>query len=167
MGEVLKNKGFYYIGNADFYFTETPNYTIFRPIDSIQTEINRVLSLFNAYTIGIHIRQTDHEIAKSVSPVELFIEKMQAEVSRHHEVNFFLATDEPKIEEELQQLFKGKILTYSTDKARTSVTGIQQALADLFLLSRATKIWGSYFSSFSEMAEKLHGSPLEIIQENN
>ena len=64
----------------------------------------------------------------------------------------------------LKKLFGNKIISFSAHKDRNSAIGIQDALADLFLLSKTSRIWGSFYSSFSEIAAKLNKTPLEIIQ---
>jgi len=161
--EVLK-KGFFYKGNADFYFAEKNNYAIFQPVAALENKISAIADTFSENTIGIHIRGTDNMAAKSKSTTALFIDKINLELTKNPKANFFLATDEPATEQLLREKFEGKLITFSTHKDRDSTIGIREALIDLFLLSKTGKIYGSFYSSFSEMASKLNNATMEVVK---
>ena len=63
-----------------------------------------------------------------------------------------------------KNLFPGKILTYKKEFSRTDVKGVQDAVIDLYSLAASCKIYGSYFSSFSDIAARIGDIPLKVIR---
>ena len=47
---------------------------------------------------------------------------------------------------------------------RDSIEGIKGGVAEMFILSRTKKIYGSFLSSYSDMASQISGIPLEILK---
>lgn len=137
--------------------------------DFVIDKINSISSTFTNYTIGLHIRRTDHAGAIKNSPLSLFIEKMNEEIALHDKnntkTNFFLATDDKETEKELIQLF-GERIIINQNKAfdRDSAKGVQDAFIDVACLSKTSKIYGSHASSFSETAAKMGGIKLIICE---
>lgn len=122
----------------------------------------------NAPTIGIHIRRTDNKTSIANSPVEAFTDIMSRLVENDQKTRFYLATDDELIENELKS--KYNIIphkTFGETKSRDSVTGIMDAYVDMLCLSRCDKIYGSYGSSFSEMAALIGNKPIEIVVKEN
>lgn len=173
----LKNYDSLYIASCfDFeidYFDkysmeqETMNFPFssFIPHASIKDKINQISKEFSSFTIGLHIRRTDHAGAIEHSPLSLFIDKMNEEIDLNEQTNFFLATDDKETEKELIQLFGTKIII-NTEKAfdRDSEKGVQDAFIDVVCLSKTSKIYGSHASSFSETAAKMGMIPLIICE---
>lgn len=60
-------------------------------------------------------------------------------------------------------MYGKRILTNTPPLNRDSLEGMIGAVVDLWSLSRTKKIWGSYYSSYSEMAAILGNINLEII----
>jgi hypothetical protein len=103
--------------------------------------------------IGVHIRRTDHQIAKETSRLEDFVTHMRECLQEQPDISFFLATDDPETESTLKAAFPKKIITFSKSGYRRSERAtIREALVDLLLLSKCDKILGSYYSSFSDYA---------------
>ena len=100
------------------------------------------------------------------SPLEGFIEAMSRDLIADSETNFFLATDDAEVEKVLIKRFPGKIITYKKVYSRQEVKGVQDAMVDLYCLSRTNKIYGSFYSSFSEIASRIENIPLEIIKKS-
>jgi hypothetical protein len=114
-------------------------------------------------TVGVHIRRTDNTISKDNSPTDCFVRAMRRELERDPSVGFYLATDEPREEEMLVQEFGDRIMTYRKRSLdRNSRVGIEDASIDLFNLAACTKIFGSHWSSFSDVAAQL-GSIEKIV----
>jgi hypothetical protein len=112
-------------------------------------------------TVGLHVRRADHDMAIHHSPLEAFVELIHAEIAADPAVRFFLATDSPAEEVDLRERFPSRIRTLpkrSLDRNRREA--IEDAVVDLYCLSRCRKLIGSYDSSFSETAAKLGGIPL-------
>ncbi len=145
----LKNHFFFYWGKI--IPVEQP-YKNLQPVDSILEIINTVTKDFNSKTIGVHIRRTDNENAIKNSPVQLFVEKMSELYNKDHETNFYLATDDPETENYIKSLYPGRVKTYQKELARSSETGIRDAVVDLWALSKTSTVLGSHWSSFSHTA---------------
>ncbi len=112
-------------------------------------------------TVGVHVRRTDHAGAVNHSPLEAFVALMQQEIDRDPDTGFFLATDSPAVETELSGKFPDRILIYPKRSLdRNDQDAIEDAVVDLYRLSKCRKVIGSYDSSFSETAAKLGGVPL-------
>jgi hypothetical protein len=140
-------------------------FAVFKPIRPLQRRIDALTSRFTPQTIGVHVRGTDHPIARIESPLEAFISAMDAELERNPLTSFFLCTDEPAIERDFEARYPGHIFTHSPkDLARTTPAAIADAVIDLFSLSRTQKILGSHRSSFSDVAAKMGGIPLEVVR---
>lgn len=120
--------------------------------------------MFDDQTIGIHIRQTDNFISIDNSPVELFVDKIKEEIKRNINVTFFLATDNPILEDKLIKLFGSKIMVYKKELNRNSQQGITDAVVDMFCLSKTKYIYGSYWSSFSDIASVIGGIDKIILK---
>lgn len=147
------------------YETMTFHFSDLIAHDFIEHKIDEIDGQFTDYTIGLHIRRTDHAGAIEHSPLSLFINKMKEEIALNNETNFFLATDDKETERELIQLF-GERIIINPDKTfnRSSEKGVQDAFIDLSSLSMTKKIYGSHASSFSEMAAKWRSIPLIICE---
>jgi hypothetical protein len=138
-----------------------------KPVAEIERTVNEISAGFNAYTIGVHVRQTDNLQSVQNSPLNLFIDEMKRAVLLETETKFFLATDDLSIEQKLINIFGNRIITYKKDFSRQTMKGIQDAMIDLFSLSKTQKILGSYWSSYSEMASLINGTPLKILKSSD
>ncbi|NJL14566.1 MAG: hypothetical protein HC913_17230 [Microscillaceae bacterium] len=112
-----------------------------------------------ASLVGLHIRRGDHQQARQYSPLKGFIEKMAQEISQNPGVVFYLATDEAAIAQQLARQYKEQLITRFRIRPRHQTAGIKEALIDLYCLAQAQRVYGSYFSSFSEMAARLGQIP--------
>ena len=135
----------------------------FIPIAAIRQRIDQIASRFNPGTIGIHIRRTDHATCIEMSPTALFILRMEAEISRNPAADFFLSTDDAAVEHEMKENFGNRIIACEMEISRQTVPGMQAAVVDLYCLSKTSAIWGSYWSSFSEVAAQIGNKPLLTI----
>lgn len=150
--------------NGRFLLPEEP-YKFFKPVKSIEARVDELSKSFNSHTIGIHIRRTDNQMAIINSPLERFFELMADEKSRNEKVKFYLATDSPESEKKITDRFPGDVIMIQKELRRDKEEGIKDALIDLLCLSRTSKIIGSFWSSFSEVAAEMGKIPL-IIAEN-
>lgn len=135
----------------------------FRPIGPIAEKIREVACKFTSFTVGVHIRRTDHERSKERSPTGVFIARMRDELALQPEATFFVCTDDPEVESAIVAVFGTKVFTYAKEQSRKTVKGMEDAVVDLFCLARTAKIFGSYWSSYSEVAAAIHGVPLEVL----
>jgi len=148
------------------FFSSEPRYDFLTPIPPIQQAIDSVCRSFKERVVGIHVRRTDNRDAKDKSPTHAFLRAMEEEIEIDARTQFFLSTDSPEEEERLKTAFKERIITYTKRTlSRARRTGIQDAVTDLFCLSRTEKIIGSYGSSFTETASKISKIPLFLAQD--
>merc|ERR1712232_392715 len=122
-------------------------------------------------TVSVHVRRTDHAKAIAHSPDELFVREMdawcrggRATSSGAPFTQFFLATDDPAVEEALRDRYAPYLVTYKKrTRSRNLPEGIEDAFVDLLLLARGSEIIGSFKSSYSSMAALYHLVPLRIV----
>ena len=139
-------------------------FKLFIPKPEIQKRINEYSDQFNGKTIGVHIRSTDHAIAMEQSPTILFANRILNDLEQDPAANFFLSTDDPEIEFQLKTRFSHKIITIEKEYSRNSHDGIKDALVDFYCLANTQKIYGSYWSSFSDMAARINGINVEKLR---
>ncbi len=119
---------------------------------------------FTAHTIGIHVRRTDNTLAIEKSPLSLFIDAMYREIELCTETKFYVASDDASCKEELRSIFGKRILTIDTVCNRESIAGMKDAVKEMWILSRTSKIYGCVYSSYAVIASQLNNIPLQILQ---
>lgn len=143
-----------------------PNYPLnrlFRPVPAIEERVQALVPDGAGPVIGVHIRRTDHVEAIRHASVERYVEVMEEELRKRPEVRFYLATDDLQVKDRLLGHFgTGRIITARMALDRDSQAGMEGAVVDLFALSRTEKLFGSYYSSYSEIAAELGGIELII-----
>ena len=155
---VLAHQKTYLSSCRIFYQNSAPNiFSIFKPIPHLQDKIDDLSSSFSENTIGVHIRRTDHIRCIESSPFELYVEKMKAEIEQNSNTNFYLASDSAEEKEKLIQLFGNRIITQHAPVLRNTLDGMQDALVELFVLSKTKKIFGSPYSTYSLTAAEIGG----------
>lgn len=140
---------------------------LFRPTPDILRTVDRITATFNAHTTGIHIRRTDNIQSIRLSPLSLFIARIEEEILQDPKANFYLASDSPDDKAELIRMFENRIHTHPFVTARNSAQGIRDAATELYVLSRTQKILGSAWSSFSEIAAQLTDIPCIILKKES
>lgn len=135
----------------------------FIPVESLRQAIEDRCALFDNHTVGVHVRRTDNVAAIDKSPTCLFVERMKREVDRDENVRFYLATDSDDEKRDFLRLFGNRIITSPMTADRKSVAGMQEALVELYTLSRTDLIIGSAHSTFSETAAQIGGIGCEIL----
>jgi hypothetical protein len=135
----------------------------FEPSDRINLIIENTASLFKNKMIGMHIRRTDHKISTSKSPLYLFENKIDEYLKNHDNVGVFLATDDPDVERYFKDKYSGVVFTHIKSFRRDTTEGMKDAVVDMFLLSKTEKIYGSYWSSYSNIASLLGNIELESL----
>jgi hypothetical protein len=149
-------------------YCDLPDYQLFKPVAAIQKEIDNHVLQFKATTIGIHIRATDHTTAIKNSPFHLFENKIEEELRLNNDTTFFVATDNEDYQNKLLQKFGSeKILFHKKVFRRDQSQGIKDAVVDLFCLSKTSKIYGSYYSSFSYIAGRIGQIPVYAMKEED
>lgn len=157
---VKQNKRSYIAACTYFYKPQAHAFfSLLNPTLALKHRIEENTASFNEHTYGIHIRRTDNTASIALSPTELFINKVEEVITTDNQAEFYLASDSEPDKQQLTQRFPKRIhfLDKSTD--RNSVNGMQDALVELYTLSRTRTLFGSSASSFSETAARLGKVP--------
>lgn len=154
-----------YIASCVYFYPQSirPLFSIFQPIDNIQERIKDITNRFTPNTIGIHIRRTDNIASINQSPTELFIERIKMEMEKDNQCLFYLATDSEEEKARLKNLFGKHVIISPRAADRNSIAGMQDALTELYILSRTKKIFGSMKSSYSETAAQITNINCELL----
>lgn len=165
LSETCKDKKKIYITSYNL-FTPIPPIKFkvtqyFRPQKELAQKINEIVQgQFSMNTIGIHIRRTDNLLAIKNSPIENFIQIMDAEISNNPNTNFYLATDSEDVKRYFIERYGQKIITSTNSLNRNTLEGMRNAIIDLYCLGNTKKIIGSHSSTYSIMASKLYQNQL-------
>lgn len=154
----------------DFYElnTQANFYNLFQPVERLLQRINQITAEWQENMVGVHIRRTDHMPAVNYSKTVDFINKMEQLLESNSNTKFYLSTDDPEIEKSFKLRFGSKVgIVDNKNLSRNIRSGIEDAVIDMFCLSRTNLILGSYSSSFSAVASAIGNVPLEIITQSN
>lgn len=135
----------------------------FHPIAKLQQRIDETTADFHGKVIGVHIRRTDQQRSIQYSPTPMFIARMREEPE---DTRFYLASDDEEVKNELRREFPGRILTLPRKAERGSLSGMEDALVELYTLSRTRKIIGSFGSTYSLTAAAIGRIQVEIIKKD-
>lgn len=149
---------------AEFYKDEFSSYSWLRPVAALQKQIDEFRLKLGDNPIGVHIRRTDNEMSIKYSPLILFEEKIRGELVKNPRQKFFLATDDVPTKIRLLSLFGDSLLTRQDIAVREAENGVRDAAVDLMLLASCSKLYGSYYSSFSEVAAAIGNVRLEQLK---
>ena len=147
-----------YLASCVYFFPPAPDarlFQFFHPVPALQQRIDEVSRTFGNRCVGVHIRRTDNLSSINESPTKLFVDRMQMMIQSDKDTCFYLASDSSEEKSKLKATFGERILTSVTDLSRNSVQGIQDALVELYVLSKTKMILGSVKSSYSETAAQI------------
>ena len=164
MSLLPKNIRNYYIKACNEFSFNAAYLQYLTPVKNVQNLINQEVQYFPDKIIGVHIRRTDNDKSIEESPIYLFVERIKEDLITDPDMQYFLATDDPAVEQQLLELFPLRILRSKKDFSRDSKEGIISAMVDLYCLAATTKIYGSYWSSFSSLAARIGNIPLLVIR---
>ncbi len=135
---------------------------MFVPLPHLQDRIAQVTAHFGTNTIGMHIRRTDNAQSMAHSPVECF-ERIAAQAVQEGK-QIYLATDDEGVLEHFKQTFGQHLLHAPFVGGRDTLQGMEAAVTDLWSLAKTTHIYGSYYSSYSEMAAEIGQVPYTVVR---
>lgn len=136
-----------------------------RPVAAIGDTVRRVHEQFgDAPYLGVQVRThaVSHDKTREASPVEWFQRRLDEIRTAAPDLRFFFSCDVPGVQDDLVARYPGSLGL--TDKGPyNSVSAVQNAVADLYLLASSAYILGPAHSSFVELAVRLanHGIPFE------
>lgn len=99
---------------------------------------------------------------RSRSQVPVFVEKMRQKIRTRKDATFFVAADDTAIMQTLKDYFPGRVDTIKRDCDDRDVSCVVYAMADLLCLAKTRRIYGSNWSSFSEVAGRLSNRRLYL-----
>lgn len=109
--------------------------------------------------VGVSIRYKNaHPKTLEASPLEWFIQRINQIHEQFPGVLFFLSADCKEVGQIIRSSTQAAICQLPRNYRSHQVDGIQEALCELYLLTRTNYILGSYLSSFSDMAGRLRGN---------
>lgn len=145
----------------DFFPKEEFHSELFQLKDKVLFDSE--LIKIDSNTVGVHIRRTDNVWAIENSPLQLFEEKMKKELDNNPDANFYLCSDDDEVKHFFQNdYWQDKVKMPSGSISRNSEDGVIQAACELFALANTRKIFGSYWSSFGEIAARLGNIEIEV-----
>lgn len=148
----------------EFYPFQQHDYrNAFKPSSFVKSVLENILSEFADFTYGFHIRRTDNLESIKYSPVELFLDKAEEILSSDNN-KIFLASDSECVKALFRKKFNNRIITSPFKAQRGTREGMIWGGAEMFALSKTRKIYGSYYSSYSEAAAILGSIPLEQLK---
>ena len=164
----LKPKG---MTERDFRRAKSRFYNSLVPISAVDSVVSKLQERHfkDNDVIGVHIRRTDYysymgKNMSSIAPTGLFVRTMRDILRKNSKTKFFLATDDKNEEQLVGNNLEDAVIVYGKKAMRRStVEGMQDALIDWLLLSRTSRIIGSYRSSFNEEASIINMIELETI----
>lgn len=158
-------RGKVYVSTGHAFCDYSPAYVRrLRPLPHLQQRIDALSADFDAHTVGIHIRRTDHSTAIAESPDSLFVDAIAAAIVADPEARFFLATDDSALKARLAEQFPGRITQQECSGTRSDLRGMEEAVVDLWTLARTSRIIGSFWSSYTDTAAEIGQIPLTIIR---
>lgn len=145
------------------FFFGAQDYQGFKPTPEITRRVD-ALSLTARNVVGVHIRRGDSRVAIAHSPIQYFIASMRAKYKADTTTEFFVASDSPTVEDELEREFPGRIIRQPKGSySREDPVGVKHAMVDLYCLASCRHLIGSYWSSFTDTAYELGKMPWEIV----
>lgn len=149
-GKVLIQTGLGFYPTDDREFLQ-----LFAPSEAVRSLLTKRQSNIGPHTVGLHIRRTDNVMALRHSPLSAFEAAMRSDLERDPEASFYIATDDPDVQTELSSRFPSCCWS-KISPSRSTLVGMQDALAELFTLIACPRFHGSYWSSFSDMVVACH-----------
>ncbi len=153
-GKILIRSGLQY-----YDFDKSLFIKLLKPKQHIINSAKNRLNGNSGRFIGVHIRRTDNDMSIKYSPIELFIDAMRKEIEANKDIKFYLATDDEQIKESVKSKFGERIVCSDKKADRKTREGIIEGFTEMIALSQCNRIYGSYWSSFSEAAAMLGDKP--------
>lgn len=165
--EVFNDRKKTYIIESCFRFCglDERSYSYLKPIDEVAERVEEKVKGFNNNTIGIHVRRTDHVLSREMSTKDKVMSFIDKILKSNVSAEFFVSSDSEEEKIMLAERYGQKIIVNNIESCdRTEVKANQFALLDLYCLSKTSKIYGSYFSTFSQVAADINKIEIEDIK---
>lgn len=140
--------------------------SIFRPSALVRELVDGKEGLIGPalYRIGVHVRRTDNKDAIRLSPLRDIMAVVKSEIKRADRPSMiYLATDDEKVKKKFSREFPN-VITSAQPATRSTVSGMLEATAEMWMLSRCNIIIGSAASAFNVMASRIGDRPLITVE---
>ena len=137
--------------------------SIFLPAPDVERRMEEILQ-GRRPDAALQIRRTDNARAIEGSPLHRFEAVAEDLIEKNTDAMIFLATDDQPTKERLTGRFGSHIIFNPAPASRITKEGMVDAAAELYILSRSRHIYGSYWSSFSEIAALMGGAELTVVR---
>lgn len=139
---------------------------IFRCSPAVKQRIAEI-SGGRKFQATLQIRRTDNRQSISGSPDYLFERKAEEIIDKDPEAQIFLATDDEDTKKRFATRFPRNIHFNQRIATRSTREGIIDAAAELYIMASSECIYGSYWSSFSEIAALIGSRNLIVVRQEN
>lgn len=157
-------KGDFFLATCFDFYGSGQEYDWLILKEDLKKEVDCIVDRYGNYCVGIHIRRTDQILSIKYSPIEIFEKAMVKEIDKNDEVKFYLATDDEEVKSYYLSKFGERIITIENlTISRNNLTGMENAVIELYALANTKKIYGSYRSSFSYTASLIGRKELDIL----
>jgi hypothetical protein len=162
--EIMADDSSVYVSSCHRLESNQGNYNIFKPKIWIYEKISMISADFKD-TIGLHIRRTDHAKSIKFSPLSKFEDVVDREIEHNASASFYLATDSLETKKHLQERYGSAMMTNDSNLFdRNDQNAIEAAAVDLFCLAKTRMIYGSHYSSFTQVAADIGGIRDHVVK---
>jgi hypothetical protein len=161
--DLLRGKRFY-ICSGHSLSTHYPLSDHFKPLPSLLERIHTIRSVFEPDVVGVHIRRGDHKRCIEHCSELDFMRSMDDALLLNPNTLFYVATDSVTLKSKLLERYGASVIYQTAELNRASLQGIQDAVVDLWCLASTSRIIGSPFSSYSDLAAELGRLVLQYPQ---
>lgn len=151
-------------GQVFYPFTKELYRSLFRFSAKVERRARELQGDTERFDYGIHIRQTDNHLSIANSPIEIFERKIGELLEENPKATIFLASDSQEVKLRLERKYGESVRSNRRPAERNTPEGMLDAAAEMLILSRSGRIYGSFWSSYSEAAALLGDVPLEILK---
>ena len=88
---------------------------------------------------------------------------MKEEICQDSSIRFYVASDDLAEKKKLKNIFGERVVSTFDVVRRDNQQGINDAMLDLYILASMKKIYGSHYSSYSQLAAQLFNIDLKIL----
>jgi hypothetical protein len=167
---IQRCSGDLFVSSCYRFFPNPQAFAWLTPSQHIQQRLAIIAATTDASreTIGIHIRRTDQLESIAQSPLQLFERAILKELKLNSRCRFFIATDDAETKTRLKALFgEETILTVDSELSRDRPNGVVDAMIELMLLASTKRIYGSFWSTFSQTASIIGNTELIVLCKDN
>ena len=137
--------------------------SIFHISDRVKRRMDEILG-GEAPEAALQIRRTDNAKSISFSPLSSFDSIARRLVDSDPGIRIFLATDDGATKDFFRRTYPANVVLNPAEASRSTVEGIVDAAAELYIMAECRDIYGSYWSSYSEIAAMIGGSRLTVVK---